>query len=79
MESYFTVMYNKGVNHGISQGITQGITQGKELDRTEVNDLIRWLREQGREEDVWHSIDDREYQDQLIEEMHAAKRDLVDA
>ncbi|MCR5249951.1 MAG: Rpn family recombination-promoting nuclease/putative transposase [Lachnospiraceae bacterium] len=65
MESYFTVMLKKG------------ISQGKEEDRTEVNELIRWLRAQGREEDLWQSLDDREFQDRLLEEMHAAKGDLV--
>ena len=69
MESYFTVMLKKGINQGIEQGI--------EKDRTEVNELIRWLREQGREEDLWQSLDDREFQDRLLEEMHAAKGDLV--
>ncbi len=65
MESYFTVMFNKGMNQGI------------EKERKEVNDLIRWLREQGREEDLWKSLDDPELQDRLIEEMHAEKGDFV--
>ena len=65
MESYFTVMFNKGMNQGI------------EKERKEVNDLNRWLREQGREEDLWKSLDDPELQDRLIEEMHAEKGDLV--
>ena len=39
MESYFTVMFNKGMNQGIEKGI--------EKERKEVNDLIRWLMEQG--------------------------------
>ena len=60
------------------QSKEEGIEEGIEKDRAEVNDLNRWLREQGREEDLWQSLDDREYQDQLIEEMHAAKRELVD-
>ena len=55
----------------------EGISQGKEEDRTEVNELFRWLREQGREEDLWQSLDDREFQDRLLAEMHAAKGDLV--
>ncbi|MCR4641288.1 MAG: hypothetical protein K5697_04560, partial [Lachnospiraceae bacterium] len=61
MESYFTVMYKKGAK----------------AERKEVNDLIRWLREQGREEDLWKSLDDPELQDRLMEEMHAAKGELV--
>ena len=39
--------------------------------------LLMALREQGREEDLWQSLDDREFQDRLLAEMHAAKGDLV--
>ena len=61
MESYFTVMYKKGI----------------EADRTEVNELNRWLIDQGRMEELKQSVDDRELQDRLMEEMHAAKADPV--
>ncbi len=61
MESYFTVMYKKGAK----------------AERKEVNDLIRWLMEQGRMEELKQSVDDPELQDRLMEEMHEAKGDLV--
>ena len=65
MEIYFTVMFNKGMNQGI------------EKERKEVNDLNRWLMEQGRMEELKQSVDDPELQDRLIEEMHAEKGDFV--
>jgi hypothetical protein len=42
-----------------------------------VNDLNRWLMEQGRMEELKQSVDDPELQDHLMEEMHEAKGDLV--
>ncbi|SFD00163.1 hypothetical protein [Butyrivibrio sp. YAB3001] len=73
-EDYYHVVADENLEKGIEIGQSQGIVIGQRQGAKYVNNLYRWLQDNGREDDIRKAINDFGYQEKLLAEYEDAHK-----